>query len=78
MQAKSDAESLSVVIRPGAGTELSLELRQRNGAVEAHAILQRGDFQMLNQHWPELQAQLECTGKVELPDLLEAFATTLY
>ena len=60
--AKSDAESMSVVIRPGAGTELSLELRQRDGAVEAHAVLARGDFQMLNQYWPELQAKLEQRG----------------
>lgn len=60
--AKSDAESLSVVIRPGGGAELSLELRQRNGEVEALAVLQRGDFQMLNQHWPELQAKLELRG----------------
>ncbi len=60
--AKSDAESMSVVIRPGAGTELSLELRQRDGAVEAHAVLSRGDFQMLNQYWPELQAKLEQRG----------------
>ncbi len=60
--AKSDAESMSVVIRPGAGTELSLELRQRDGAVEAHAVLSRGDFQTLNQYWPELQAKLEQRG----------------
>ncbi|MEY4916821.1 MAG: hypothetical protein RL616_734 [Verrucomicrobiota bacterium] len=60
--AKSDAESMSVVIRPGAGTELSLELRQRDGTVEAHAVLSRGDFQMLNQYWPELQAKLEQRG----------------
>jgi hypothetical protein len=60
VDAKSD--SLQVVIRPGAGTELSLELRHRNGSVEAEAILQRGDFQLMNQHWPELQAKLEQRG----------------
>jgi hypothetical protein len=60
--AKSDTESLSVVIRPGGGAELSLELRQRNGAVEAIATLQHGDFQMLNQHWPELQEKLDQRG----------------
>jgi hypothetical protein len=60
--AKSDAESLSVVIRPGGGTELSLELRQRNGTVEVQAMLQNGDYQSLNQSWPELQQKLEQRG----------------
>ena len=60
--ARSDAESLSVVIKPGAGTELSLELRQKNGVIEAQAVLQRGDFQALNQHWPDLQQKLEQRG----------------
>ena len=60
VDAKSD--SLQVVIKPGAGTELSLELRQRNGGIEAQAVLQRGDYQLLNQHWPELQAKLEQRG----------------
>ncbi|HTB82184.1 MAG TPA: hypothetical protein VK742_00890 [Candidatus Sulfotelmatobacter sp.] len=59
---RSDAESLSVVIKPGAGTELSLELRQKNGVIEAQAVLQRGDFQALNQHWPDLQQKLEQRG----------------
>ena len=59
---ESKADSVSVVIRPGAGTELSLELRHRNGAVEATAVLQRGDFQLMNQHWPELQQKLEQRG----------------
>jgi hypothetical protein len=58
----SSASSLQVVIKPGAGTELSLELRQRNGTVEAEATLQRGDFQLMNQHWPELQQKLEQRG----------------
>jgi hypothetical protein len=60
--ARSDMDSLSVVIKPGAGTELSLELRQKNGGIEAQAVLQRGDFQALNQHWPDLQQKLEQRG----------------
>jgi hypothetical protein len=60
--ARSDAESLSVVIKPGGGAELSLELRQRNGVIEAQAVLQRGDFQAMNQHWPDLQQKLEERG----------------
>jgi hypothetical protein len=59
---ETKADSVSVVIRPGAGTELSLELRHRNGVVEAAAVLQRGDFQLMNQHWPELQQKLEQRG----------------
>jgi hypothetical protein len=59
---ETKADSVSVVIRPGAGTELSLELRHRNGTVEAAAVLQRGDFQLMNQHWPELQQKLEQRG----------------
>jgi hypothetical protein len=54
--------SLQVVIKPGAGTQLSLELRQRDGGVEAQATLQQGDFTHLNQRWPELQQQLEQRG----------------
>jgi len=59
---ESQTDTLSVVIKPGAGTELSLQLRQRDGGVEAHAVLQRGDFQLMNQHWPELQQRLEQRG----------------
>jgi hypothetical protein len=58
----STSSSLQMVIKPGAGTELSLELRHRNGGIEAEAILQHGDFQLMNQHWPELQQKLEQRG----------------
>ena len=60
VQAQTD--TLSVVIKPGAGTELSLELRQRDGGIEAQATLSRGDFQLMNQHWSELQQRLEQRG----------------
>ena len=60
VESKSDV--LSVVIKPSVGTELSLELRQCNGGVEAQATLTRGDHQLLNQHWPELQQRLELRG----------------
>jgi hypothetical protein len=59
---ESKSDSLSVVIKPAVGTELSLELRQRDGGVEAQATLTRGDHQFLNQHWPELQQRLELRG----------------
>jgi hypothetical protein len=59
---ESNSDSLSVVIKPAVGTELSLELKQRNGGVEAQATLTRGDHQFLSQHWPELQQRLELRG----------------
>jgi hypothetical protein len=56
-------DSLQVVIKPGGGTQLSLELRQRGGGgVEVQAALQQGDFKNLSQHWPELQQRLEQRG----------------
>jgi prepilin-type processing-associated H-X9-DG protein len=59
---ESNSDVLSVVIKPAVGTELSLELRQRAGGVEAQATLTRGDHQFLSQHWPELQQRLELRG----------------
>jgi hypothetical protein len=58
----SGNDSLQVVIKPGVGTQLSLELRQRGDGVEAQAVLQRGDFEHLKQQWPALQQQLEQRG----------------
>jgi hypothetical protein len=59
---ESSSDTLSVVIKPAVGTELSLELRQRPGAMEAHATLTRGDHEFLSRHWPELQERLELRG----------------
>jgi len=56
------ADSLQVMIKPGAGTQISLELRQRDNGVEAQAVLQQGDFNHLNQRWSELQQRLEQRG----------------
>ena len=58
----SGNSSLQVVIKPGVGTQLSLELRQRGDGVEAQAVLQHGDFEHLKQQWPALQQQLEQRG----------------
>jgi hypothetical protein len=55
-------ESLRVVIEPGGGTRLSLELRLHNGEIEAQALLHRGDYDFLNSHWTELQQRLEQRG----------------
>ncbi len=59
---ETNAGSLHVVIKPGAGLELSLQLKQNGSGIEAMAILQQGDFQQLNQHWPDLQQRLEERG----------------
>ena len=59
---ESTSNTLSVVIKPAVGVELSLELSQRSGVVEAQATLTRGDHQFLSQHWPELQQRLEQRG----------------
>ncbi|HUA39697.1 MAG TPA: hypothetical protein VMA35_14985 [Candidatus Sulfopaludibacter sp.] len=58
----SGSDSLRVVIKPGAGAQLSLELRQNGDGIDARAVLQRGDFNQLSQHWPELQQRLEQRG----------------
>lgn len=59
---ESQADALSVVIKPSVGTELALELRQHGGAIEAQARLLRGDHEFLSQHWSELQQRLEQRG----------------
>jgi hypothetical protein len=59
---EAGADELRVVIKPDNGTQLSLNLQQRNGVVEVQAVLDRGNFDLLNRHWPELQQQLEARG----------------
>ena len=59
---ETGADELRVVIKPDTGTQLSLNLQQRNGSVEVQAVLDRGNFDLLNRHWPELQQQLEARG----------------
>jgi len=57
-----NSDSLQVVIKPDAGTQLSLELRQRGNGIEAQAVLQKGDLENLKQHWPELQQRMAERG----------------
>lgn len=59
---QSGNDSLRVVIEPGGGTRLSLELRFGANGIEAQALLHRGDFQFLSSHWAELQQRLEPRG----------------
>jgi hypothetical protein len=56
------ADEMHVVIKPEAGLQLSLHLQQHGGGVEVQAVLDRGNFGLLNRHWPELQQQLELRG----------------
>ncbi len=58
----SDNTSLTVVIKPGGGTQMSLELRQQSNGIAAQASLQQGDYKHLSQNWPELQQRLEQRG----------------
>jgi hypothetical protein len=63
------AESLHVVIKPGAGLELSLTLQTRGAVVDVLARLNHGDFHSLSRHWNELQRQLLMRG-IRLAPLL--------
>ncbi|HXT12500.1 MAG TPA: hypothetical protein VN873_13125 [Candidatus Angelobacter sp.] len=59
---ETGAQSLHVVVKPGASVQLSLELRKGENGIEVHAALHKGDFEQMNQHWPELQQRLEARG----------------
>ena len=59
---QSNTDSLHVIIKPGAGLQLSLQMKQTSDGIEAQAILQSGNFNELNQHWAELQQRLEERG----------------
>lgn len=72
----SGLDSLHVVIKPGAGMQLSLDLRQRGDAIDAQVVLDHGDFGVLKQHWPELQQRLEERG-VRLAPLTGSENSTL-
>ena len=54
--------SLAVVLKPDANTEILLRLEQRGGGVEIQARFERGDFQNVNNHWEELQRSLAGQG----------------
>jgi hypothetical protein len=53
---KNTLSSLSVVIRPDAGTELSVQFRRSNGTIEVRIRCDRGPQEPLQRHWPELQS----------------------
>lgn len=62
------ADHLHVVIKPGAGVQLSMELRQEDGRVQVQVWMHRGDFEFFQRHWKELQQRFESRG-IQLGDL---------
>lgn len=65
------SESLSVVLRPDAGTELYVHLSRKDGQVEAVVRCERGDFVLLNGLWGQLQESL-ARHQVRLAPLQES------
>jgi hypothetical protein len=65
------SESMAVVLRPDAETELFVHLTQRNGQVEATVRCERGDLQHLGAMWGQLQESL-AQQKVRLAPLQES------
>jgi hypothetical protein len=58
----SGTDSLHVVVKPGAGIQISLELRHSARGIEVSASLHKGDYDQLSRHWPDLQQRLEARG----------------
>jgi len=69
------SDSMSVVLRPDANTELFLHLNRRNGQIEASVRCERGDFHQLNALWSQLQESL-AQQKVRLNPLQESAGDT--
>lgn len=64
------SDSMAVVLRPDAETELFVHLTQRNGVIEATIRCERGDWQHLGALWGQLQESL-AQQKVRLAPLQE-------
>lgn len=64
-------DSMAVVLRPDADTELFLHLTQRDGQIEASVRCERGNFDQINALWPQLQESL-AGQKVRLAPLQES------
>jgi hypothetical protein len=68
---QSIGDTMHVVLEPGNGTKISLELHRAQSGIDAQAVLHRGNFDSLNQNWPQLQERLK-TRDVHLADLQKA------
>ena len=55
---QSGAESLAVVLKPDAQTELFLQINQRAGQIEAVVRFDHGDAAGLGLYWPQLRESL--------------------
>ncbi len=69
------SDSMAVVLRPDANTELLVHLSRHNGQIEANVRCERGDFQQLNALWSQLQEALG-HQKVRLAPLEESTGDT--
>ena len=67
-----NSESMAVVLKPDANTEIFLHLVTTNGRVDIQARFERGDFAALNGQWAQLQQALSQQG-VRLSSLQEGF-----
>ncbi len=59
---RQDRESLSLVVRPDAQTELRVDLRWIDGQIEARAFLHHGDRSAVESQWSDLQERLHRHG----------------
>jgi hypothetical protein len=67
-------DKLEVVLHPDGNTQISLQLSQIDGVVHGVARCERGDYDLLNAHWSQLQRTLEQQG-VNMAPLREAGST---
>jgi hypothetical protein len=63
----SGLNSMSVVLKPDAHTEIRLEFATRDGQIEARAHVASGDLQQLGSNWTQLQDSLAQQGIRLLP-----------
>ncbi len=56
------SDSMTVVLRPDAETEIYLRFRAKEGQIEVAARLDRGDSESLRSHWPQMQQALQQQG----------------
>ena len=70
------SEAMSVVLRPDVETELYVHFSQQNGQLCATVRCERGDFQHLNQLWPQLQESM-AHQKIALAPLQESSSSNL-
>jgi hypothetical protein len=70
------SDTVEVVLTPDKHTQISLRLQWRDGAVEAQARCQQGDFDAFRAQWPALQEALAHQG-VRLAALIPTAPTHL-